>query len=132
MNEQNLDEEILKIKEKLASKVANTTGTTVAPARGTDKRGERAFSDDGIGEDEMDIDVAPRNKRTADVVLSDDEDDFAPVTKKRRTAPAKTTRAPPASRARQSSATPKPTSSRKPPVRKVTSRSKKVRLYSLD
>jgi len=129
-----VDEELSKIKEKLAARHAerekrrenNQTSHKdddffdTAPAQ-VDRR--RAQSDD-----EMDVDVQPTrtNRKRAVQNLSDNEEMEAPAPKKRqRAAPAKATRAPP-TRNRQASDSSEAPSVRRTPARKVAGRARKV------
>ena len=134
VDEKNLDEEISKIKDKLASKIVEREKTRKekAPANDDDddffnytvRKGRQRVEDDG-----MDVDERPNaiKKRVVHDISDDDEMEM-PTSKKPRKVPAKASKKPAVSRARQSSELSKPPPvTRKTPARAAASHAKKVR-----
>jgi hypothetical protein len=130
VDEKNLDEEILKIKEKLASKIGQRKkkdgipppiddddffNSVPAPRTSAPRNSRSTRREEG---DEMDIEE-PQTIRKRTIEISDDE---PPQSKRARTTKPKV--APKSSRARK--LTPPTPPTRKTPARAATSRSKKV------
>jgi hypothetical protein len=133
VDEKNLDEEIAKIKERLASKIADRQ--KARPRTTTDDDFFGLPTRNARSDDEMEVD-APAPKKTAAArrkrAVSEDEEDEVPAKKSRR-APAKTA-APTRGRgrggktvvSRESSVASNPPPARKTPTRTATTRGKKV------
>ena len=130
VDEKNVEEELSKIKERLAARHAEREQKRT---NGQTRSADDDFFDEvplngrpALSDDEMDIDDTPRpaaRNRKRSQAVSDDED--IPVANKRqRTLPAKTTKVPPRGRQRQASDSSEAPSLKKNPARKVAARSK--------
>jgi len=141
VDEKNVDEEISKIKDKLANKIAEREKSR-KDEKGRSNDDDDFFSSAGIpgegrsrgaNDGEMNVDERPSTTRKRAVQeLSDDDLMEMPTTKKPRSAPAKApakkapAKPPPASRPRRSSDSSSPQPARRVPARTAASRSKKA------
>jgi len=145
VDEKNLDEEISKIKAKLADKIAERKKSKKdkTPMNDDDDFFNSAGNDQEIGrrsrggkedDGEMEVDERPTRRKRSVQEVSDDDIMEIPTTKKPRKAPAKaparaTAKAPPVSRSRRSSDSSTAAPVRKTPARAAASRIKKVSIF---